>query len=317
MNQRKLVLTHAQGLLAQAILEKLFESGLAPDSLVLLDDEVHLGTRLAYGKSYLTVGDQLAYDYADCALVLLLEQDPQIEQKLATLDAVILSHALASEQAPQFAADTDASLEFSFSQKLINLPGAEISCLLGVLPKLHEKLGITQINAVILRSAETQGKAGIDELASQSIALFNGKEAVVRQYPLQIAFNLLPADSVPAQSPDLTRLLGDDSIRFSQQIVDVPIFHGFAAALQLVFDSKTSVAGCEKLLKGLKNVQVKAGAASPLTDCKQSFGCVINRVEQSQDQPNTIQFWMLADSLRYGLANNYANVTDILLKSFL
>ena len=44
----KIALSHASGIVAEAILEKLPESGIAPDSLVLLDHESNAGKRIAY-----------------------------------------------------------------------------------------------------------------------------------------------------------------------------------------------------------------------------------------------------------------------------
>ena len=73
----------------------------------------------------------------------------------------------------------------------------------------------------------------------------------------------------------------------------------------------------EACLGGLPGVVLKPGLASPIEDCNRSSGCVLSRLESIPDQPQDLQFWMLADPLRYGLANNYVNVTDFLLKSFL
>jgi aspartate-semialdehyde dehydrogenase len=87
--------------------------------------------------------------------------------------------------------------------------------------------------------------------------------------------------------------------------------------VQVEFATDVDLEACRLLLKEIKNVQLIETNASPITDCNQSFSCVINRLEQGQKEPNTLQFWMIVDPLRYGLAKNYVNVSDILLKSFL
>jgi aspartate-semialdehyde dehydrogenase len=169
----------------------------------------------------------------------------------------------------------------------------------------------------LMRSAELKGKAAIDELAAQTVALLSSQEAKPQVYPLQIAFNLLPEASDLTFNRDLASLIGDETIKCVHQFVDVPVFHGFTAAVQVAFDSDVDLQACRSILDSINNVQLKLTAGSPISDCNQSFGCVINRLEQAPDQAKTLQFWMIADPMRYGLANNYVNVTEILLKSFL
>jgi len=101
------------------------------------------------------------------------------------------------------------------------------------------------------------------------------------------------------------------------QSVDVPIFHGLAAAVQIRFDAEVNIEDCKNHLSRLDKVIIKDGLVSPVSDCNQSLNCFISRLGKVPDQPCDLQFWMIMDPMRYGLANNYVNVTDFLLKSFL
>jgi aspartate-semialdehyde dehydrogenase len=317
MSERKVAITHASSMLAEAILEKLPETGLAPDSIVLLDDDGNVGRRLGYAGSYLSLQNQMEFDYSECNLVLMLEKDEQLLQKLSNLDAVVIGHNLEADTDPVYVAHKDSELDISYTQRIINLVDAEQACLLGLLPSLHQRFRITRINAVLMRSAEAKGKAGVDELASQTIALLNSQEVKPGLYPLQIAFNLLPDSSNPEFNQELTALIGDESIQCTHQIADLAVFHGFSAAIQLNFATDINLKAFKSAIDAIDNVQLKATVASPVTECNQSFNCTISRLEQAHQQTRSIQFWMFADSLRYGLSNNYVNVTDILLKSFL
>ena len=123
--------------------------------------------------------------------------------------------------------------------------------------------------------------------------------------------------SDPLYADDLARILGNSSCFFSLQSINVPVFHGFAAAVQIRFDAATRIEDCVARLQGLEKLVISSQPASPISDCNQSFSCVISHLEQAPDQPSYVQFWMLADPLRYGLATNYMHVTEFLLKSFL
>ncbi len=317
MDEYRVALTHAGSIATEAILEKLPESGLAPDSVVLLGDESKVGSRLAYADSFLVVQDQQEYQFTDCALVLMPEYDSSIEDRLLHQDTVLVSHCIDSSEPAVYAASRDADIDVTYTQSSVRVSNPELSCLLGVLPVLHQNYKISGINLVFLQSAESRGKSAIDELAGQTVSLLNSREAVPEVYPLQIAFNMIPAPGLKYLNSDLPRILGNSDIGCIHQVIDIPAFHGFAASVQLGFAADVDLEDIKRDLNQISQVHLNDAAASPISDCNQSFSCVINRLELVPNQTNSIQFWMIADPLRYGLANNYVNVTDILLKSFL
>ena len=313
----RVAVAYAGGLAAEAILEKLPESGLAPDSLVLLDDESRAGTRLGYAGGYRVVQDQGRFDLAGCALLLLPRRDDELQQRALEQGCVVAGHALDSQSPAIFAGEAGGEPDIAFGETLLRLAGPELCCLAPALRALQALAPVEQVNTVLLRSAEFHGKAGVEELASQTINLLNARAASASVFPGQLAFNLLSESSDPRFTEDLRHILGKISFPVFQQTVNVPVFHGFAAALQIRFAEKVSLKDCESRLLSLANTEIKRSHASPISDCNQSFISVISHLEQDLDQPASIRFWMLSDPMRYGLANNYVNVTDFLLKSFL
>ncbi len=315
--QQRIALSHASGIVAEAILERLSESGVTPDSLVLLDHEFNIGKRLAYGNSHLRLQDQQAFDLSECALLLMSEADDLLEKAALQSGCLLVSHAIETDSPALFMDANTVEPDIAYNTARLRLAGPELCCLLPVLRALNELRPLTQINATLLRSAEFHGKAGVDELASQTINLLNARAVETAVFPQQIAFNVLP-DAVEARlNADLKHNLGNISYTGALQSLNLPIFHGFAASLQLTFAAEVGLEDCETRLSGLDQVIVKKGYASPISDCNQSFSCVISQLEQASDQPASIQFWMLTDPMRYGLANNFVNVTEFLLKSFL
>ncbi|MCP4768486.1 MAG: hypothetical protein GY875_19740 [Gammaproteobacteria bacterium] len=313
----RIALSHASGVAAEAILEKLPESGIAPDSLVLLDRESNAGKRLPYGGSHLRLTDQAQYDLSSCALLLMPQADAELETAALRQGCLLLSHSISDPRPAVFVAADGQGPELSYTETSIRLAGPELSCLLPSLIELDRLAGITQLNVTLLRSAEFHGKAGVDELATQTVNLLNGRSVEASVFSQQMAFNLLPEAPDWSIETDLRHYLGTSSYPIALQTVNVPIFHGFVAAVQIQFAAKVVADDCRKCLSALHKVTVKKSAASPISDCNQSFSCVINHLEQAPNQPSSLQFWMVADPMRYGLANNYVNVTDFLLKSFL
>ena len=317
----QIALSHASSVAAEAILEKLPESGIASDSLVLLDHQSNLGKRIAFGGSHLALLDQQQYDFSNCALLLMPEADAELEASVLQQGCLLVSHAIADQRAPVFIGaggigDSDRP-SISYSETQLRLVGPELSCLLPALTELDKLAGIAQLQVTLMRSTEFRGKAGIDELASQTVSLLSSRDIEPRVYSQQIAFNLLPEATSPQVEADFRHFLGNSSCSIALQTVNVPIFHGLAASVQIGFSAEATLEDCERRLSAVDNLTIKIADSSPISDCNQSFSCVISHLQQAPNQPSNLQFWMVADPMRYGLANNYVNVADFLLKSFL
>lgn len=312
-----IALSHASGLAAGAVLEKLPESGITPDSLVLLDHEANVGKRLPFAGGYLSIQDQFEFDLSSCALLLMPEADRELEEAALNQGCLLVSHAIENDSPALFIAGDDAQPDIGYTQTRLRLAGAELSSLLPALLELNSIEPIEHINITLLRSAEFHGKAGVEELASQTVNLLNSKAVEPSVYAQQIAFNLLPETIDPFIEADIRNFLGNNLNSVVLQTVNVPVFHGLVAAVQLSFASNINLDDCKRRLDALAKVTVKKGVSSPISDCNQSFRCTISQLEQVPNQPSNLQFWMIVDPMRYGLANNYVNVTGFLLKSFL
>ena len=133
----QIALSHASSVAAEAILEKLPESGIASDSLVLLDHQSNIGKRIAFGGSHLALLDQQQYDFSNCALLMMPEADPELEASVLQQGCLLVSHAIADQRAPVFIGaggigDSDRP-SISYSETQLRLAGPELSCLLPAL----------------------------------------------------------------------------------------------------------------------------------------------------------------------------------------
>ena len=314
---RPIALSHASGPVAEALLEKLSESGFTPDSLVLLDDEMQAGRRIAFGAAHLPVTDQRQADLSQYPLLLLLQDDPQLAQMAQQQGCLVVSHAIDDDDSALFVVADGAEPALSYSASQVRLVGPEAACLLPALTALDRFRRLASVQLTLLRSAAFYGSAGVEELASQTVSLLNARSIEARVYPQQIAFNLLTRDADARVASDIAGFLANRCCPVTLQAVDVPVFHGLAVALQLTFESNVEPEEAKRVLSGLDAVELTSAETASLFDCNQSFGCAISHLHQASDTPSNLQFWLSADPLRYGLANNYVNVVDFLLKSFL
>ncbi len=315
--ERRIALAGAGSPVAEAILEKLPAIGIAATSLALLDGELQAGTRRSYGKTRLETQIDSAFDFDDCALLLLPEADAELARRAAADGCVVVGHLLDDAALPFDLTAGEDSDPPALGSSQLRIAGPAVACLLPGLLALAGLAPLRRISTVLLHSAEFRGKQGIDELASQTIDLLNSREVQAGVFPARIAFDLLAESSDPRIGPDLARAIGVDADAVTVQSISVPVFYGFAAAVQLRFAEPVDPGACLARLAALDGVHIEHQAVNALSNCHHAPSCAISHVEQAPTQPTSLQFWMLADPIRYGLATNYVNVTDFLLNSYL
>ncbi len=314
MPDPRIAITHASSLIAEALLQQLSASAIAADSVVLLDREQQAGQRLAYGSSYLTVLNQYEYDYEDLLAVCLLQPDPELEGLLKHADCYVLGHHLDSQYQTVFALDAGQALQIPGSPAFLRVADAQLSSLLTVIQPIHDQYGILSMQLVFVESAGLYGQPAIDELASQTVNLLNSREANSQFFPLQLAFNMIPADGQQDMPVQLQQLLKTPGLKCSVQAIVTASFYGLAISVSLELDSGIDRAMLESRLQELPGINLINEAASPLTHCNVGTGLLINYLQQPQNDTNRLQFWILTDAVRNGLIQNYQNILEILLK---
>ncbi len=314
MEQLKLAVTHASSLLAEALLERMAKTGIKADSIVLLDQQQQAGNRLSFGGTYLTVLDQHEYDYDDLTAVLLLEPDAELENLLQHADCFVISHFVDGHNQEIFTPGVSVLPDQPCAVKLTS---AELSNLLLVVNPIHSNYAVNSLNAVNILSSAFYGKTGVDELASQTISLLNSQDVKSNVFPLQLAFNMIPLESSALLEDQLTSAMQNHAMSCSVQNILVPAFHGLSIAVSLETAERMDLQEVTDLLSEQQGIKIEQQAISPLTDCKKGSFVIITGLHQPQKDINRLQFWIVADSVRNGLIQNYLNMLEILLKSYL
>ncbi|MFT5503539.1 MAG: aspartate-semialdehyde dehydrogenase [Gammaproteobacteria bacterium] len=315
--QQKVAITNANSPLAEAILEKISESGITPDSLVLLDDESFIGTRIGFGGKHLVCQDQSVFDYSSVDVVLLTARNESLESRIAAENALVVSHLPLDDSSPIYLADKETELDCAYSQKIFKLADVEVATLTDVLKLIDAINPVTKLHITAIRSAEMHGKAAIDELAGQTVDLLSGRDVTANVYAEQIAFNLIPSSAQDSVSREIHYFFPNLLSKPAFQIIDVAAFHGIAISVGFESVGEIFPLAIKKQLETLPGVEISELIVSPVTHCNQSFSCIVSQFKAVEEKASTGSFWLVSDPLRYGLARNYVNVTGFLLNSFL
>lgn len=325
----------ATGVVGEPLLTALEARQYPVDTLYCLDEGSAVGEKLRrFGRSIM-VEPITDFDFAQVQLVFFCSEA-----------AVARSYAhLATEAgctvidcSGAFSAEHDVPLvipevnpqaleDFRQSQIIAN-PSPESIALLLVLKPLHDAVGIERINLTTYEPVSVAGKAGIDELAAQTVALLNMKEARSQVFPQQVAFNVLPqvgsvTDNGYTEGEmkviwETQKILGEAGIKLNPTAVLVPVFYGLSMAVHLESLSHLSADEAVSLLSTAPGVSLHdKGAPTPVGEATKGDMVYVGRVREDITHPHGLDLWITVDNVRRGAALNAVQIAELWEKCYI
>lgn len=185
-----------------------------------------------------------------------------------------------------------------------------------VLKSLVALAGPVQADAFCTLPASLAGKAGIDELANQSKALFNLEAPESECFPLQLAFNILPqgqclTDEYLERCTQVCRAeVQGVEVQFSA--VWTPVFYGATVTLHARAEQPVNVEALREAFRHrgditLMEADIAAGMPTPATDAADSDDVFVGRISATGHH---VKLWMVFDPLRLEAAQLAAAVEN-------
>ncbi|HEB98212.1 MAG TPA: aspartate-semialdehyde dehydrogenase [Thiotrichales bacterium] len=215
---------------------------------------------------------------------------------------------------------------------IIANPNCSTIQMLVALKPIHDAVGIERINVCTYQAVSGTGKDAIEELATQSAQLLNGKPIEPRVYPKQIAFNCLPHIDVFQDNGytkeemkmvwETRKIMGDDNIQVNPTAVRVPVFYGHSEAVHIETRDKITADQARELLAqapGVVVVDVHADGGYPtaVTEGANHDPVYVGRIREDISHPHGLDLWVVADNVRKGAALNSIQIAEILVRDYL
>ncbi|MBL8239503.1 MAG: hypothetical protein JNM66_18915 [Bryobacterales bacterium] len=193
---------------------------------------------------------------------------------------------------------------------LIPQPGAWL--LASFLNDLHAHHAVARAVVTLFEPASQSGRAAIDELQKQTVALLSFKPIPKAQYDAQLSFNLLPRtgeDSkihlperearIHRELAALAKLHAGGLPVPSVRLVHAPTFHGYAASVWVDFAKRPNMAQIAAKLKE-EGVDVRDESLDPPTNTGAAgqAGYAVGAIEADRSHPTGAWFWLAADNFR-------------------
>jgi len=218
------------------------------------------------------------------------------------------------------------------ARNIIANPNCSTIQMVVALKPIHDAVGIERINVATYQSVSGAGKEAVEELASQTAALMNGKDVEARVTPKQIAFNCVPhidefQDNGYTREEmkmlwETQKILEDDSIRVNATTVRVPVFFGHAEAVHIETRRKISAAEARELLSRAPGVEVMderkpGGYPTQATEAANRDTVYVGRIREDISHARGLDLWIVADNVRKGAATNSVQIAEILVRDYI
>jgi len=185
-------------------------------------------------------------------------------------------------------------------------PAAVVLALL--LLRAQKASAIRRVVAIIFEPASEHGQRGMDELHQQTVNLLSFQPLPKDVFDAQVAFNMLarygpksqPAlDSVEARVlRHYRKIAGEDAPQPALQLLQAPIFHGYALSVFLETAIPIDVQGLSQALAGDHVTLPAADEDAPSNVSSAGQADILLSLKGDPAQPNGIWLWAAADNLR-------------------
>lgn len=176
--------------------------------------------------------------------------------------------------------------------------------------------GPRRVDATLLEPVSVQDKAGLDEVFEQTRALLRFDANPPRRvFPVQMAFNVIPAAPVPHLVAHLETVL-DGGPEVAVQVLRAGVFHGFGASVTIVLEDDPGAAAVRDALGDHPLVDL---AVDPellgMIDAAGREEVLVGPVERLPRIDGAYGLWAVMDNLVCGGASNALAILEAITTS--
>ena len=327
----------ATGAVGREILNILAEREFPADEVVALAWSRSLGKEVGLGEKTLKVRTLEGFNFAgiDIALFATGGAVPKAQgPRAAKAGAVVIdnsSNFRMEPDVPLVVPEVNAPALAKYAKRrIIANPNCSTAQLVVALKPLHDAAKIKRVVLATYQSVSGAGNAAMDELFSQTKAIFVSDPIAPDKFTKQIAFNVIPhidvfeKDGATREESKIvreTKKILDPDIKLSVTCVRVPVFVGHSEAVNIEFAKPLRAAAAREILRQAPGVMVvdkreDGGYVTPV-DCVGEYATYVSRIREDSSVKNGLSLWVVSDNLRKGAALNAVQIAEALINRYL
>jgi len=329
----------ATGAVGETMISILEQRNFPVGKLYPLASSRSAGSRIEFNGKQVTVEDLDTFDFSKVQIGLFSAGGSISEiyaPKAAEAGCVVIdntAHFRYDDDIPLVVPEVNPHAIANYTNRgIIANPNCSTIQMLVALKPIHDAVGLERINVATYQAVAGTGKVAIEELATQTANILNGKDVECNVYPKQIAFNALPHIDVFKDNGytkeemkmvwETNKIFEDDSILVNPTAVRIPVFYGHSEALHIETKEKITTEKATQLLNDFSGITViddrcDGGYATAVTEGVNNDDVYVSRIREDISHPRGLDLWVVADNVRKGAALNSVQIAEILISEYL
>ena len=318
----------ATGNVGRKILEVLEKKNFKVDNLHLLASSKSLGSSLNFKGKDIKIELLDDFDFSKVDLTFF-SAGGKISEKFAPKAA---KNSIVVDNSSFFRMDPEVPLIVpqvnpndmkNIPKNIIANPNCSTAQLVIVLKPLHDLFKIKRVVVSTYQSTSGAGKAPMDEMVEQTMAIINNKKVSSENFTKQIAFNAIPhidafaEDGYTKEELKMTRetkKILDDKIELTATCVRIPVKVSHAESVNIEFEKPFTVKKISETLNNSPGCKVfdkreNAGYITPV-DAEGKNETFISRIREDNSKNNSLNLWIVSDNLLRGAALNAVEIAE-------
>ncbi|HZP21099.1 MAG TPA: aspartate-semialdehyde dehydrogenase [Bauldia sp.] len=329
----KVAVAGATGNVGREMLSILAERGFPADEVVALASRRSQGTEVSFGDATLKVKALDTYDFSDTDICLMSaggSVSKEWSPKIGAKGCIVIDNSSAwryDAEVPLIVPEVNADAIVGFRKKnIIANPNCSTAQLVVALKPLHDRARIKRVVVSTYQSVSGAGKDAMDELFTQTRAVFVSDPIENKKFPKRIAFNLIPQVDVFMEDGFTreewkmvaeTKKILDPKIKLVATCVRVPVFIAHSEAVSIEFESPLSAEEARDILREAPGCLVidkhePGGYITPVEAAGED-ATYISRIREDPTVDNGLVMWIVSDNLRKGAALNAVQIAEVLV----
>jgi aspartate-semialdehyde dehydrogenase len=334
MSGYKVAIAGATGNVGREMLSILAERRFPVSEVVALASSRSIGREVSFGDRTLKCKVLDNYDFSDTDICLMSaggSVSKEFSPRIGARGCVVIDNSSAwrmDPDVPLVVPEVNAEAARGFVNKyIIANPNCSTAQLVLALKPLHDRATIKRVVVSTYQSVSGAGKDAMDELFSQTKAVFTSNPVETKKFPKRIAFNLIPQIDVFMEDGQTkeewkmmaeTKKIIDPKIKLTATCVRVPVFISHSEAVNIEFENPITADEARDILSRAPGCLVidrrEPGGYITPHEAAGEDATYISRIREDPTVEHGLNLWCVSDNLRKGAALNAVQIAEVLAK---
>ncbi|MCP5381484.1 MAG: aspartate-semialdehyde dehydrogenase [Kordiimonadaceae bacterium] len=333
----KVAVVGATGNVGREMLNILHERQFPVSEVVALASRKSIGQEVTFGDKTIKCKCLDDYDFKGTDIALMSAGgaiSKKWGEKIGKTGCVVIdnsSYFRMDPDVPLIVPEVNAHAIKGYTKKnIIANPNCSTAQMVVALKPLHDAAKIKRCVVSTYQSVSGSGKAAMEELWTQTRAIFVNDPVEMNVYPKQIAFNVIPHIDVFMEDGSTkeewkmvveTGKILDPDISVTATCVRVPVFLSHSESINLEFEREMTVKRAREILREAPGIMVvdkreDGGYITPI-DAAGEFATYISRIRKDDTVKYGLNLWCVSDNLLKGAALNAVQIAEVLCRDYL